>query len=117
MLNVFRAVQGFGAAFVLTSGTAILANEFRSPPERAKAFGLLGSCFGIGLALGPLIGGAFSSGLGWRWIFLVNVPNGKSTFNISTAVAFVAAAAGVGSAKQVMMHCNRPLAKVRAGVL
>jgi MFS family permease len=44
MLNVFRAVQGFGAAFVLTSGTAVLANEFRSPSERAKVFGLLGSC-------------------------------------------------------------------------
>jgi MFS family permease len=83
MLNLLRAFQGIGAAFVLTSGTAAIANEFRASAERAKAFGILGSSFGIGLALGPLAGGVFSSGLGWRWIFFVNIPVGLSVLALA----------------------------------
>ena len=83
MLNCFRVLQGVGSAFVLTSGTAVLANEFRHGSERAKAFGALGSAFGIGLALGPLIGGVLNSGLGWRWIFWVNLPVGLSVLALA----------------------------------
>ena len=83
MLNCFRVFQGVGSAFVLTSGTAVLANEFRHGSERAKAFGALVSAFGIGLALGPLIGGVLNSGLGWRWIFWVNIPVGFSVLALA----------------------------------
>jgi MFS family permease len=75
MLDLFRALQGLGAAFVFPSCTAVLAHEFRGA-ERAKVFGILGSVLGIGLALGPLLGGVLTSWLGWRAIFLVNVPIG-----------------------------------------
>ena len=74
-LDLLRGLQGFGAAFVLSSGFAILANEFQEK-DRARAFGFLGASFGIGLALGPLIGGLLISGPGWRWAFFVNVPIG-----------------------------------------
>jgi MFS family permease len=75
MLDLFRALQGLGAAFVFPSCTAVLAHEFRGA-ERAKVFGILGSVLGIGLALGPLLGSVLTSWLGWRAIFLVNVPIG-----------------------------------------
>ncbi len=75
MLILLEGLLGIGAAFVLSSGTAVLANEFRGR-ERAIAFGILGSCFGIGLAVGPIVGGILTSWLSWRWAFFVNVPVG-----------------------------------------
>lgn len=75
MLTLFRALQGVGGALVFNSIPAVLAHEFRST-ARATAFGFLGSAFGIGFAIGPIVGGALTSGLSWRWIFFVNVPIG-----------------------------------------
>lgn len=75
MLNFFRALEGLSAALILPSATAALANEFRGA-ERGKVFGILGSALGLGLALGPIVGGALTTWLGWRSLFLVNVPVG-----------------------------------------
>ncbi|BAZ47502.1 hypothetical protein NIES4103_01030 [Nostoc sp. NIES-4103] len=77
ILDTFRALQGLSGALILSSGPAVLANEFHNK-ERATAFSILGSAVGLGFALGPLVGGILSSGLGWRWIFFVNVPIGLS---------------------------------------
>ncbi|HEY6817690.1 MAG TPA: MFS transporter [Croceibacterium sp.] len=70
-----RAVQGAGAALVLTLGLALLSAAF--PPERrGAAIGLFSAVTGIAVALGPLVGGAIAEGLDWEWIFWLNVPIG-----------------------------------------
>ncbi|PKH26429.1 MFS transporter [Enterobacterales bacterium CwR94] len=69
-LNIARAVQGCAAAAVLAGGSASLASAL-AEPQRLRAFALLGSCFGIGLALGPLLSGSLLDTLGWRGIFLL----------------------------------------------
>src|ERR1700722_8803484 len=75
VLNVSRGVQGIGAAVMFAVGPALLGHEFHGK-ERAVAFSAFGASLGIASAVGPLIGGAFASGPGWRWIFFVNVPVG-----------------------------------------
>jgi EmrB/QacA subfamily drug resistance transporter len=70
-----RAVQGAGAALVLTLGLALLSAAF--PPERrGTAIGLFSAVTGIAVALGPLVGGAIVEGIDWEWIFWLNVPIG-----------------------------------------
>lgn len=64
-LDVVRAGAGVGAAAVLTAGSALLADAFTGA-ARVRAFGILGSAFGFGLALGPSLSGV----LGWRSAFL-----------------------------------------------
>jgi EmrB/QacA subfamily drug resistance transporter len=70
-----RAVQGAGAALVLTLGLALLSAAF--PAERrGTAIGLFSAVTGLAVASGPLVGGAVVEGLAWEWIFWVNVPIG-----------------------------------------
>jgi EmrB/QacA subfamily drug resistance transporter len=70
-----RAVQGAGAALVLTLGLALLSAAF--PPERrGAAIGLFSAVTGIAVAIGPLVGGAIADGIDWSWIFWLNVPIG-----------------------------------------
>jgi EmrB/QacA subfamily drug resistance transporter len=70
-----RAVQGAGAALVLTLGLALLSAAF--PPERrGAAIGLFSAVTGIAVAIGPLVGGAIAEGIDWEWIFWLNVPIG-----------------------------------------
>ena len=75
LLNWARALQGVGAAIQLSATLAVLGHEFRGP-DRARAFGIWGMVMGIAVAAGPLVGGLITSGFGWRWSFLVNVPFG-----------------------------------------
>ena len=73
-----RAVQGAGAALVLTLGLALLSAAF--PPERrGAAIGLFSAVTGIAVAVGPLVGGAIAEGIDWEWIFWLNVPIGLAT--------------------------------------
>jgi EmrB/QacA subfamily drug resistance transporter len=75
MLSWFRAVQGAGGAIIFAVGPALLSHEFHGK-ERATAFTAFGAAVGLAVATGPLIGGALTSGLSWRWIFFINVPVG-----------------------------------------
>jgi EmrB/QacA subfamily drug resistance transporter len=75
MLNLARAVQGVGGAVMFATSLALIANAFVGK-DRGTAFGLYGAVIGGAVAVGPLIGGAITSGIGWRWIFFVNVPIG-----------------------------------------
>ncbi|MGC1550126.1 MAG: MFS transporter [Rhodanobacter sp.] len=67
-LNVLRAVQGLGGALILAGGTAALAQEFHGA-ERPRAFAMLGTTFGIGLAFGPVLSGFLVETFGWRSTF------------------------------------------------
>ena len=75
-LNIARAVQGLGAAVMFAVSLAILANAFPEARERAGALAAYGATIGASFAVGPLVGGALTSGLDWQWIFLVNIPLG-----------------------------------------
>jgi EmrB/QacA subfamily drug resistance transporter len=75
MLNLARAVQGVGGAIMLATSLALIANAFRGR-DRGTAFAAYGAVLGAAVAIGPLVGGALTSGIGWRWIFFVNVPIG-----------------------------------------
>jgi EmrB/QacA subfamily drug resistance transporter len=74
-LDVARAVQGIGAAAMFATSLALLAEEYRGA-DRGRAFGIWGAVSGAALAIGPLVGGALIDGLGWRWIFWLNLPVG-----------------------------------------
>jgi EmrB/QacA subfamily drug resistance transporter len=74
-LIVARAVQGFGAAIVLPL-TLTLLSEAVPPARRGMALGIWGGVSGLGVAIGPLVGGAVVSGISWHWIFWINVPVG-----------------------------------------
>ena len=75
MLNLARAVQGVGGAIMFATSLALLAAAFQGR-DRGTAFGAFGAVTGAAVAVGPLVGGAITSGIGWRWIFFVNVPIG-----------------------------------------
>ena len=72
-LLVYRGLQGIAASAIFPCGAAIILHSFPEE-EQGKAMGVLYSIYGIGLAIGPVIGGILVSFLSWRWIFLVNVP-------------------------------------------
>jgi EmrB/QacA subfamily drug resistance transporter len=68
-----RAVQGFGAAGVLPLSLALISGGV-APQRRPLAIGIWGGVSGLGVALGPLIGGAVMEGWNWQAIFWINVP-------------------------------------------
>ncbi|MGI8505266.1 MAG: MFS transporter [Solirubrobacteraceae bacterium] len=74
-LNLARGAQGIGGAAMFSTSLALLGNTFRGR-ERGTAFGVWGAITGLAVAIGPVVGGALTTGLSWRWIFLVNVPIG-----------------------------------------
>src|SRR5918997_1007314 len=76
LLIAARAVQGIGAAVMFAVSLAILADAFPAAKERAGALAAYGATIGAAFAIGPLVGGALTSGLDWQWIFLVNIPIG-----------------------------------------
>jgi len=78
MLNIARGVQGVGGAMMFATSLALLAQEFE-PDERGTAFGIWGATTGFAVAVGPLVGGALTEGVGWEWIFFVNIPIGLAT--------------------------------------
>ncbi|KKC35655.1 MFS transporter [Devosia epidermidihirudinis] len=73
LLIAARALQGFGAAFLMTL-TMALMRETAGENQMGKAMGLLGTMSALGTALGPSLGGLMLSTLGWRGVFLVQVP-------------------------------------------
>jgi EmrB/QacA subfamily drug resistance transporter len=83
MLNIIRAVQGLGAAAMFATSMALLAQEFPGAQERAKALGIYGATIGGSFAFGPIIGGALTSGFGWRSIFVINIPIGIAALAIT----------------------------------
>jgi EmrB/QacA subfamily drug resistance transporter len=64
-----------GGAIMFATSLALIAQAFQGK-DRGTAFGIFGAVTGGAVAVGPLVGGAITSGIGWRWIFFVNVPIG-----------------------------------------
>jgi EmrB/QacA subfamily drug resistance transporter len=72
-----RGLQGAGAAIV-TPLTLTLLSEAFPPAKRGLAIGAWSGISGLGVALGPLVGGAVVDGISWHWIFWLNVPIGAA---------------------------------------
>ena len=79
LLIAARAAQGLGGAIMMALTMAIVG-ESVSKAKTGSAMGLLGTMSAIGTALGPSLGGALIAGIGWRAIFLVNLPLGILAF-------------------------------------
>lgn len=73
IIIVGRVIQGIGAAMASPSTLSILSVSFTGR-SRGIAFGIWGATAGAGGALGPLLGGVFTTNFSWRWAFLINVP-------------------------------------------
>src|SRR3984893_9360546 len=78
-----RAAQGAGAALVMPLGMALLSAVFPRE-ERARALGIFSGVVGIAVLAGPAIGGAITEGLGWQWIFWINLPIGLIAIIMAT---------------------------------
>ncbi|MEU7866840.1 MFS transporter [Dactylosporangium sp. NPDC049140] len=86
VLVAARAVQGLGAALLAPATLAVISTAFTAGAARARAFGAWSAAGGVGGMAGALAGGALTTALSWRWVFLVNVPIGAAL----VAVAFAA---------------------------
>jgi EmrB/QacA subfamily drug resistance transporter len=82
VLDAFRAVQGVGGAVMFANSLAIIGENYTGR-DRGTAFGVWGATTGASIALGPLIGGAVTSGIDWRWIFFINLPIGAAAILLS----------------------------------
>jgi EmrB/QacA subfamily drug resistance transporter len=94
MLLAARVIQGVAAAIMTPTALSILMTTFPEGAERNKALGVWGSTGAIGGTAAWLIGGPVTSGLGWEWIFLINVP----------------VAAAVAALSPVLLHESRATA-------
>jgi len=85
-LIVFRMLQAVGGSMMTPVALAIVTNIFTQPGERARAIGWWSSVTGIGLAIGPIVGGVLVDSLGWRWIFWLNIPIGIVAIILTIAI-------------------------------
>ncbi|WP_243716364.1 MFS transporter [Actinomadura darangshiensis] len=76
VLVAARVAQGTGAAMLAPATLAVINTGFTEGPARARAFGAWSAAGGVGGMAGAVAGGAITTGLSWRWVFLINVPIG-----------------------------------------
>jgi MFS transporter, DHA2 family, methylenomycin A resistance protein len=74
LLLAGRVVAGLGAALLVPGSLTIIRAVFEDSRQRAAAIGLWSTSSGVALAAGPPLGGAIVDALGWRWVFLLNIP-------------------------------------------
>ena len=80
-----RAVQGVGAAIVTPLTLTLLSEAVPARAAAALALGVWAGITGLGVALGPLVGGAVVEGISWHWIFWLNVPIGLALIPLAAA--------------------------------
>ena len=83
LLIAFRALQGIGGGGLMSIAFAIIGDVI-PPRERGRYQGYFGAVFGVSSVAGPLLGGWFTDGPGWRWIFYINVPVGIVALVVTT---------------------------------
>ncbi|KAJ3068959.1 hypothetical protein HDU98_007937 [Podochytrium sp. JEL0797] len=81
-----RAVAGIGGGGIF-SLVLIVISDIVSIQDRGKYQGLIGAVFGLSSVIAPLLGGAFSDHVSWRWCFFINLPLGAVT--LATVIAFL----------------------------
>ncbi|KAJ3016809.1 UNVERIFIED_CONTAM: hypothetical protein HDU68_012013 [Siphonaria sp. JEL0065] len=81
-----RAIAGVGGGGIF-SCVLIIISDIVSIQDRGKFQGMIGACFGLSSVIGPLIGGAFSDNVSWRWCFYINLPLGVIT--VATVIVFL----------------------------
>ncbi len=77
-----RALQGAGAAIVMPLTLTLISEAF-PVDKRGAAIGLWGGIVGLGVAVGPVVGGAVVDGINWHWIFWLNVPVGAAVIPLA----------------------------------
>jgi EmrB/QacA subfamily drug resistance transporter len=82
-LIAFRAVQGLGGGGLFALALATIG-DIVPPRERGRYGGYFGAVFGTSSVLGPVLGGFFADGPGWRWIFYINIPIGIVALVVTT---------------------------------
>ncbi|HEY0247271.1 MAG TPA: DHA2 family efflux MFS transporter permease subunit [Gryllotalpicola sp.] len=84
-LIIARAVQGLGASLMTPQTMAVITRTF-PPQNRGSAMALWGATAGVATLVGPILGGVLVDGLGWEWIFFVNVPIGIIAFILAAVL-------------------------------
>jgi EmrB/QacA subfamily drug resistance transporter len=84
-LIAFRALQGLGAGGLIVGAQAIIG-DIVPPRDRGRYTGLIGAVFAVSSVAGPLLGGFFTDGPGWRWVFYINLPIGAIALVVVAAV-------------------------------
>lgn len=79
MLNIARAIQGVGAAVMFASVVPLIARTF-AEDTRARAIGIWSAVLGVAAVLAPVFGGFLVDAVGWRSMFLINIPVGVVAF-------------------------------------
>lgn len=139
ILILFRALQGIGGGGLFAIALSIIGDVI-PPRERGRYQGYFGAVFGISSVAGPLLGGFFTDGPGWEWIFYVNIPIGLAALVVTSAalkmpvvrrdhkIDYAGAAIVVGAVASLLLYLTwagkdygwfslRPLLLVAAAVL
>ncbi|MEV0639395.1 MDR family MFS transporter [Streptomyces sp. NPDC050619] len=82
VLIVGRGIQGLGGGGLMITSQAIIA-DLVPPRRRARYMAPIGAVFGLSCVAGPLLGGWFTDGIGWRWAFWINLPVGAVALAVS----------------------------------